>query len=155
MATLNFLCGRLHSGCLIALIGTNGPGKTQLGVECIRHMTSDLFSARYATAMDFFIELKKSYRKDSMHDEGEVLNLFARPRLLVLDECQERGETEWEDRILTYLIDRRYRDQKDTILISNLKREEFEASLGRSVISRLNETGGIIECTWPSFRKYE
>jgi DNA replication protein DnaC len=152
LAKFKMLQGKLGRGGIFALIGTNGPGKTQMGVECIRRASAQRRTSRYAAAMEFFLDLKASYRKDSEKDERAVIQEYAKPRLLVLDECQERGETEWEDRMLTYLIDRRYREERDTILISNLKRSEFEKSLGWSVISRLNETGGIIECTWPSFR---
>jgi len=55
--------------------------------------------------------------------------------------------------MLTALIDYRYSQMRDTVIISNLKREAFTASMGASVVSRMIEAGGIIECNWPSFRK--
>jgi len=60
--------------------------------------------------------------------------------------------TPWEDRMLTALVDYRYSQKRDTVLISNLKRDEFETSMGNSILSRMVEAGGIIECGWPSFR---
>lgn len=154
LKTLALLQSRLGKGGIFALIGSNGPGKTQMAVECMRDILQrPRGSALYAVAMDVFLDLRATFRRDSEKDERAVIADYARPALLVIDECQERGDTDFEDRMLTYLIDRRYRDEKDTILISNLRRQEFETSLGRSVIDRLNETGGIIECTWPSFRR--
>jgi len=41
----------------------------------------------------------------------------------------------------------------DTILTCNLGTEELAASLGPSIVSRMEEGGGVIECNWPSFRK--
>lgn len=140
------------TGFICALIGKRGTGKTQIAVETIRESASRLRRAKYLTAMEFFLAIKASYRKDSETTEQEVLASFYSPCLLVLDEIQERGETEWEDRLLTHLIDKRYAAMKDTLLLSNLTEEEFKKSVGPSIISRLIETGGIIECNWSNFR---
>lgn len=142
----------VKSGALITLLGTRGGGKTQLAVELMFHVTAKRRRARYVTAMEIFLEVKAAYRKDSKETEEMVVDSFCKPQLLVIDEVHERGETGWEDRILTHIIDKRYRSMLDTILIANLERNEFVASMGKSVVSRLNETGGIITCNWPSFR---
>jgi hypothetical protein len=137
-------------GSLLALIGKRGTGKTQMGVELIRRACWKGLSAKYAKAMQFFTAIKDSYSKNA--PESSVMDAYLKARVLVIDEAQERGETAWEDRLLTHLIDCRYGDMKDTVLISNLNRREFEASIGSSILSRMSETGGIIECNWPSFR---
>ena len=66
-----------------------------------------------------------------------------------------RGETEFENRVLDNLVDLRYDAGLDTILISNQTREEFGKPLGLTIISRIHESGDIIECKWESFRKRE
>lgn len=138
-------------GVILSLIGLRGTGKSQMAVELIRKSCCDGHQALYTTAMDIFIDLRDAYKLQE--SERAVLLRFQRPSLLVIDEAQERGETPWEDRMLTALIDYRYSQKRDTVLISNLKRAEFEKSMGASVISRMVEAGGIIECDWPSFRK--
>jgi DNA replication protein DnaC len=150
---LESLRAKLGSGFLIALIGIRGCGKTQMAVELIRAQIQRLKSAHLTTAMDIFLDIKSAYRKDSEIDERQILNRFFEPRLLVIDEIQERAETAWEDRILTHLVDRRYKDERDTILVGNSTREKFEKEMGASIVSRLNETGGIIVCDWESFRR--
>ncbi len=143
---------KLGSGFILALVGGRGTGKTQMAVELIEQSVGALRYARYALAMDFFIKIKATYRKDSNDDEGDILSQFCGPKLLVVDEIQERAESQWEDRLMTHLINRRYNDVKDTLLISNLNKEEFISSVGSSIASRLNETGGIIVCNWKGFR---
>ena len=147
---LDRLNKRVGCGALVALVGARGTGKSQLAVELIRASCSVEKRAVYTTAMDIFIDLRDAYKLQE--SERAVLLRFQSPPLLVIDEAQERGETPWEDRMLTALIDYRYSQKRDTILISNLKRAEFEASMGASVISRMVEVGGVIECNWPSFR---
>lgn len=142
---------RMGSGFIIALIGGRGVGKTQMAVEACREQAYREKSFHYATAMDVFLEIKDSYRKGG--SERDAVKTFIRPSLLVLDEVQERGETQWEDRLLTYIIDKRYAAQKDTILISNQTKETFLESVGQSVASRIHEAGGIAVFDWPSYRE--
>lgn len=151
-ATLGALAEKIGTGFLYALVGTRGPGKTQIGVELLEYAAQKLRSAQYCTAIDYFLTVKATYRKDSESTEDQAIREFCKPKLLVIDEVQERSESAWEDRLLTHLINKRYNSMTDTLLIANLQRAEFEQSLGKSVISRLNETGGIIEANWPSFR---
>ena len=66
---------------------------------------------------------------------------------------EERAETQFEDRMISHLIDLRYDAMLDTILISNQAKESFADSIGKSAVSRLIETGEVIECNWESFRK--
>lgn len=138
----------------MALIGERGPGKTQMGVALIRDNSERGKVSHYTTAMEIFLALKASYRSGATESEAEILKRFTNPTLLVIDEMQERGETAWEDRLLTHLIDKRYGSERDTLLISNLKQEDFMAALGPSIVSRLIETGGVVNCNWPSFRTH-
>ena len=143
----------LQTGMLYALLGKRGTGKTQFGVCLIRYACRSLTTAKYSVAMDFFMEIKATYKHNSSRTEDEVIVDFVRPSLLVLDEMHERGETEWENRLLTYMIDKRYTQMKDTLLISNQTLDVFQTTVGYSILSRLQETGAIITCDWPSFRE--
>lgn len=122
-----------------------------MAVELIRHGCWNLRSCLYAKTLDFFLDLRGTYQKDA-ESEGTALDRFMRPDLLVLDEAGVRGETDFENRMLTHLIDHRYDGIKDTLLISNQRPDEFAKSIGPSISDRLRECGGIIECTWSSFR---
>jgi DNA replication protein DnaC len=150
---LNKGIAKLGKGVIMALIGGRGSGKTQLAVCMADAAIAAGRSARYLTAFDFFLLIRETYRKDAKKSEREIIAELAGPALLILDELQERGETPWEDRLLTALIDRRYRDGGDTILIANQKADEFRAALGASIEDRLREGGGIAELDGQSRRK--
>lgn len=151
-ATYQAILSKLHSGLLAALVGGRGTGKTQMAVELMRVVTGKLMSARFITATDFFIQIKGTYRKDAEEKEADVLKRFQRPPLLVIDEIGKRGETDWESNLLFELINRRYNDKTDTVLIDNRSAQDFTAAIGPSLASRMVECGGIIECNWKSFR---
>ena len=141
---------KLGSGFLVALTGIRGNGKTQLAVCAIREAARRLMSCRYVKAMDVFLEMRESFKGNGT--ELDTVNKYACFDLLAIDELGVRGESAWEDRVLTHLLDRRYDDRRDTILISNQSEGDFAEAVGASVMSRLTETGGIIQCDWPSFR---
>lgn len=143
---------RLGSGFLIAITGTQGTGKTQFGAALIVNSCQLGRRAKYACAMDFFIALKGSFDDGSKVTEASVLNTFTKPKLLVLDEMDERSESAWENRLLFHMLNQRYNAMLDTLLVSRRSKLEFVASLGASIQSRIQETGGTISFNWPSFR---
>lgn len=140
------------TGILVALYGINGPGKTQMGVELVRASCAECKQGVYTTATLLFLDIRRAMKRDGM-SERDALGEFIKPALLVIDECQRRGESKWEDNQLEEVIDWRYREARDTILISNLERSAFEDAMGPAIRSRMTETGAIIECNWGSFRK--
>lgn len=140
------------SGFLVALVGTRGNGKTQMAVELIREFAKRGMGSRYMTVMQLLMEIKATYRPNSFASEGSVINALSAVSFLVIDEFAKRGETEWENRVMFELIDRRYRNMKDTLLIANQTQEEFTTAIGPSLASRMTETGGMVKCDWESFR---
>lgn len=146
------LLTKLDAGAEVALISKGGLGKTQLAVEILREGAQRLYTVRYATATEFFLDLTASF-KEPQKTERDVIEEYYRPRVLVLDEMDKRAEKEWHQRLLFELADRRYRHGlKYTLLIANQEKADFIASIGPSIAGRMRETGGIIECDWPSFR---
>ena len=144
---------KIGSGFLYVLMGNRGTGKTQMAVAMIRAYTHQHFRAGvYVKALDVFIALREAYRKDG-DAESRVINRFVSPEFLVIDAMEERGETPFEDRLLNHIIDKRYDDCADTLLITNQSLEYFATSVGASIISRIHETGDKIICNWESFRK--
>lgn len=166
---------------LTALVGPRGTGKTQMAAELgreafrlavavaptpassywgegwerryaadKRNQENVAWAARWVNALDLFADLKT---RNIEVGESAALAKWARPALLVIDEIQERGDTEFESRMLTNLIDKRYGAMKDTLIIGNLDSGEFQKRVGASIVSRMIECGGISVCNWPSFRK--
>lgn len=139
------------NGGLVALIGPRGTGKTQLAAALMHAMYDQGRHVRYLRCDD----LMDLMRRTQGGDEGDMLrevNRISRIDLLVIDECQERRDTEFEDRTLGRIIDKRYGAIKSTVLIANLRPDELQDSMGASTLSRMQETGTIIECNWTSFR---
>ena len=142
----------IGKGFLFSLVGPRGTGKTQMAVEIVYSALEKDRTALFTTAFKMLLAIKASYKRTDEAEE-DVIRSFCKPSLLVIDECHERRGTDFENQIITHIINERYEAEKDTLLISNQTLADFAASMGDSVISRMNETGGIIECNWESFRK--
>lgn len=158
------------AGGFVAMVGIRGPGKTQMAAEIARAgewpsdaggqvysggiMVKDRTkTALYRRAMDIFLDLRHAAKNHSGTSEKEVLADLSDVGLLVIDEFQERGESEWENRIIKNLIDKRYASGRPTIVIANMSRKDLFAALGESIVDRAKENGKSIEFTWPSFRQ--
>lgn len=155
----SYLRSRMDRGSIFVIVGPRGTGKTQMATKvalasAVANQTAiDVRpSMLYTTAHELAMAIKSTWEKGSM-TEREAIRTFTNPRLLVIDEVHERGKSEWEQRMLTTIVDTRYRcGYKDTILIGNMKPETLNDELGASIMSRVSETGGIILADWPSFR---
>lgn len=136
----------------VALIGGFGSGKTQIAVEMIREVTSGGKSALFTTSTQFLRDIKACYRDETKTTETEIISRHIKPFLVVIDEFHRRKGSDWENEQLFDLTNQRYNALKPLILICNQSRAEFEAAMDGAILDRMNETGGVIECNWPSFR---
>ena len=157
------------SGGITILYGGYGTGKTRMAWEVARaHKPkrpniscggigwSTITKKRpmiYTTAVNLFSTIKSTYISGSEKSEKEVVADYCEAALLVIDEVQERGETQYEDRQLTAIIDARYAADMPTILISNYTWEKLASTLSPAVIDRIEENGAKLSFTWESFRR--
>jgi DNA replication protein DnaC len=143
------IASKIGEGFLMALVGESGTGKTQMAIGLAGKYVASTF--RYVKTMTLFLQLRAAMGNDC-GGELALVREHISPAFLVIDEAGERGGSEWEDRMLAYIIDERYATRKDTLLIANQKQDVFSRSVGPRIMSRLQETGGIVVCDWPSYR---
>ena len=160
--------GIAESGGIVVAYGKRGTGKTQIAYEIARngvfqnpHLPKKLWHmehvplfrpAIYSKAMDIFIDMKNGFSRPKEPSEKDVISKLIEAIFLVIDEAHVRGETKYEDDKLTHIIDKRYDAMRPTMLITNLEKHEFAAQLSPSILSRISEIGGGIECNWQSYR---
>lgn len=160
-----------ENGGIIIAHGRRGSGKTQIAYEVAKRANFPnpytlkktwQFSSRpefrpaiYTKAMDIFIDLKNSFSRPKEPSEKEIIGNLVAASFLVIDEAHVRGETKYEDDKLTHIIDKRYDAMRATMLITNLEKHDFAATLSPSILSRISEIGGGIECNWGTYRTKE
>ena len=159
-----------ESGGIIVAWGKRGTGKTQIAYQIAHKATfidthfpqewKDRFALPvktrpciYAKAMDIFMRMKNGFQRKDQPSELDIVESLVQAAFLVIDEAHVRGETKYEDDKLTHIIDKRYDAMRPTMLITNLTNKDFAAQLSPSILNRIEEIGGGIECNWQSYRK--
>jgi DNA replication protein DnaC len=150
---------------IVAFLGDRGPGKTQMAAEIARsgYWPTDAGewvgnrnvygkTALYRRALDIFTDIRSTYSLKGGETEKQIIEKLAACGLLVIDEFQEQGRSEFDNRIITNLIDRRSSNLRPTIIIANLPKDRMAQALGDSVIDRMRENGKSFLFDWPSFR---
>jgi DNA replication protein DnaC len=136
------------------LSGKPGTGKTHLAIAIARAVVAGGATARYSTVGDAMRFIRASYDDDAKRSEGQAIDAFVAPDLLVLDEVGASGGSEHEHRMFFEIINKRYEQARCTLLVSNLMGDELRSFLGDRVLDRMRDGAGkLLTFDWPSYRK--
>jgi DNA replication protein DnaC len=143
----------LRSGGSLVLSGAPGTGKSHLAASVMLQVMAGGCTVQYMTCMDMIRAIRGTWRKDSERTEDDVLRELGETLdLLVIDEVGMQYGTEGEQTVLFDVLDRRYRQMRPTILISNANREQFRTYVGDRVYDRLREVAKWVAFDWGSYR---
>jgi len=144
----------LDAGRCLLIIGGQGTGKNHLVNALARHIIIKGYSVRMLDASDMVYRVRNTWSLRTSETEADVLNELSKLDLLVINELGVLSQTESEKRILFRIINRRYEDQRPSIIIGNVTREEAQRILGLPSYDRLREDGGqVLVFDWQSYRK--
>lgn len=138
----------------LILTGPTGCGKTHLAAAVVREWAEQGYAAVFQSVPELLARLRATYDKSS-EDAGEaaIMDALADADLLVLDDVGAEKPSAWTEERLYLLIDRRYRDNKPTILTTNLDAAALEKALGSRAMDRLLETCRIVRIQATSYRR--
>lgn len=118
---------------MLLLLGKYGTGKTHLGASIIREL-----GGRMITSFELGVMFEMGSDYKATMNKTEVLKMFSECSVLVIDEIG-RGKTDIEKQLLPYIINARYENMLQTVLITNLEKSQFSELLGSATIDRLKE----------------
>jgi DNA replication protein DnaC len=131
--------------------GLPGTGKSHLATAMLQALMPR-HCGLYTTCMGVIRTVRGTWRKDSERSEQQVLNIYADVPLLVLDEIGVQYGTDGEQTILFDVLDRRYRDMKPSIFLTNQDKKGFKDFIGERTFDRLTETSRWVPFDWASYR---
>jgi DNA replication protein DnaC len=123
----------------LLLIGTVGSGKTHIAVAILREVIERGFTGRYWNIVDLLDELRASYDPSSPAAAWEIMEEIEGADLLVLDDLGAEAPTGWVHDRLYQIINRRYEDNRPTIVTTNLELRDLADQIGSRITSRLCE----------------
>ncbi len=117
-----------------------------------REFTGETWEKRvyFLSALEFFFELKNTF--DGSGSEAEVLSKYDSVTLLVIDDLGAEKVSDWSRQMMFLLIDRRYRDCKQTIITTNLAPDKLAKEIDDRIMSRICEMGRVVILTGPDKR---
>ena len=150
-----------HGGNSLWVIGAPGTGKTHLGSAMVNYMIRSrgmgacIHGVHEIMAM---LRARWGVRSGSVWDDDaiattdDMLEHLGRVPLLVLDEIGVTKGTDDELKNLYTIIDDRYRNERPTVLLSNLTPPEMKSVIGDRIYDRLRENHKFLVCKWESHR---
>jgi DNA replication protein DnaC len=147
----NVLAGR---GVL--LYGPPGTGKDHLATAIMRAAILDAgMTVTWTDGADFYGLVRD--RIDSAQSEANLVYDFRAPDLLAMSDPIPplgRVDSAYQLSMLFRIIDKRYRENKATLVTLNVAdRAEAEQRLSPNIIDRLAHGALACHCNWPSYRR--
>ena len=133
-------------------IGKTGTGKNHLACGIIHKIIEQGGTALITTAMKIIRTIKDSWT-DREAKEGEIIDLYTQPGLLVIDEIGVQFGSDTEKLYISEIINDRYEAMRPTLLLGNIKLDELTEQLGDRPVDRFREGGKIVQFDWDSYRK--
>lgn len=140
-----------QNGMTLILSGKAGTGKSHLAIAIAQSIMPD-YTAMYLNALDAVRMIRDTWRQGSEKSELQVLEMLGSVDLLVIDEVGVQYGTDNEQMLMFDIINRRYRDAKPMILLTNLGTDGFKEYLTERSYDRLRENGKWVSFDWDSYR---
>ena len=140
------------------ITGHKGTGKTHMAAAIIREIVIDKTpyhrhsSCRWVSVPDLLLKIRATFRDGAEQTEQEIIERYSECRRLVLDDLGVEKTTEWSLQTLYMIIDRRYREERQTIITSNLSLDELADKLDDRIASRLSELCRVVVLSGPDRR---
>lgn len=141
--------------------GTNGTGKTHLAVAISLQLINSGIPVICKSSIDLLADIKKAYDDSNSISENEVIDIYRKVNLLIIDDLGKEQCTPWTVSVLYAILDYRYEDMKPTIITTNYNEEMLIKRLtpqggdslnAEAIISRSKECNDIVTMAWDDHR---
>jgi DNA replication protein DnaC len=138
----------------LVLAGSTGTGKTHLAACVLRAAAGQMVRCRYVTAAQIMAEIRASWdpRTRTRH-ESEILQHYGQIPVLLIDEVGVSDHLASAHDVWSSLLDQRYREQRPTLITTNLDQEQLAKHLGARAFDRLMQRCIWAGCVWESYRQ--
>lgn len=142
----------LREGRGVFLTGAAGRGKTHLAIALAASYIPTLpapIRFEFMPSVEFFLNLKLSFDKGG---EAGVLSRYTASDILLFDDIGSEKVSDWSRQMFYTLIDRRYRNMRQTILTSNMGLAQLSEQIDDRIASRIVEMCEVITLTGRDYR---
>jgi len=143
----------VEGGKSVMITGNTGCGKTHLSVAMLaEYIKGHGDSALFVTLPDLLLEIRASFSDRATRTEKELVDCYSTNQFLVLDDLGAEKPTEFTVATLSLILDRRIRQNRQTVITTNLTLEAIEGYSNARIASRISEMEQI-RISMPDYRK--
>lgn len=124
-------------GANLVIFGAVGVGKSRIACAAIRKANENGMAIGFFPAGELLDEMRPG-------GSGECVSKVGALDVLVIDDLGVEKVTDWTSERMDLLINRRWLNQKPTIVTTNLEPEALAAHLGERAYSRLVGDGSVV-----------
>lgn len=144
-----------HAGRGLIFVGGVGTGKTHLAFAILLELLNRGIRGMAATVPDLMDDLRPKHGETSDRQMKQIETLKTID-LLLLDDLGAQRNTEWVTERLFIILNARYNNMLPTVITSNEKLEDLEATPGwRRIIDRIVEMCGVVVVDGESYRLHQ
>lgn len=144
---------RVAQGRNLVFCGRVGTGKTHLAAAIGQAVLEHGYSVLMTGAFKLVMQIKDSYRADSVQTTLQAIDRIVDYDLLIVDEMGVQFGSETEKLLMTQVLNGRYEERLPTLVLTNLTEMELAGYLGERLIDRLCDRGSLlIPFDWESYR---
>jgi len=141
------------AGQSVLLTGNTGCGKTHLAVAMmVEYLKNGGCDALFITLPDLLLEIRSSFYEKTIATEKELVDLYSSREFMILDDLGAEKPTEYTVATLSLILDRRIRQERQTIITTNLTVEAIGEYSGVRIASRISAMESI-KVNMPDYRK--
>lgn len=142
----------------IIFVGKNGTGKTHISVAIANELIKQNIPILFGTLTDLTEKYTGSYKD---HTEIELIKLYAKVDLLIIDDLGVEYMNDWMLSKLFVIVNERMKNELPIIITTNYELEQLKQRLSipnkvcettNSIISRLYEMCYRVECRGNDYR---
>lgn len=141
----------LENGTPVLLLGGVGTGKTHLACSIANEIAERGYDSIFRSVSALVRSIRDCWGRSG--EEAKLIELYKSVDLLIIDEVGVQAGSDNERNILFDIINGRYEEVKPTIMISNLKIEDFTKAVGQRIASRIQHDGLLLPFSWNDYRK--
>lgn len=140
----------LEMGTPVLLLGGVGTGKTHLACSIANEIADRGYNSIFRSVSALIRSIRDCWGRSG--EEAKLIELYKNIDLLIIDEVGVQAGSDNERNILFDIINGRYEEMKPTIMISNLKIEDFTKAVGQRIASRIQHEGLLLPFAWRDYR---
>jgi len=149
----NFYRDHLPHGTVLVFGGNPGTGKSHLALAILQQVMKR-HTGMYLDAMSLIRRVRATWRRDSPETEDDVITTLGEQLdLLAIDEIGVQRGTDDEQAIMFDVLNRRYRENRPTIILTNLDGHSLKDFLGPRIMDRLHQRAEFVPFKWESYRR--